>query len=261
MRERAFERSGIRTLVLGLGAAIALGSGACAPSSQQQETQSGQKDPGGYKPLRQEYEMSMPETVEADAKAPGNEATEAPPEPEKQVRRVQPMFSNASEVATIIGEHGAVIKLDNAAALRIPEGALTDGKKLRFALGTLALDKDAPPKIGQSFALEPNLKSAGPPFELTVLLPAGATSVELVVVVPPDPKNKAAKKPEYRRMSPKSVDAKKREAMFELGELPGSEVYLTPGKAPTAADTSSPKGAPAAPKPSTVDKAPTKITL
>jgi hypothetical protein len=261
MRVRAFKGFDFRTLVLLFGAAIALDTVACARNPQQQETQPGQANPGGYKPLRQEYEVSMPETVESDANAPSNEATESPPEPEKPVRRVQPMFNNASQIATIIGEYGAVMKLDNAAALRVPEGALTDGKKLRFALGTLALDKDAPPKVGQSFALEPNLKSAGLPFELVVLLPAGTTSAELIVVVPPDPKNKGAKKPEYRRIPPKSVDAKKREALFELAELPGSEVYLTPKTEAAAAGTTAPKEAPATPKPSGADTAPKKITL
>jgi hypothetical protein len=150
------------------------------------------------------------------------------------VRRPQPTFNNEQEIATTIGEGGAVMKLGAAVTLRIPEGALRDGMNIRFALSTSNPSKSAPPRLGQSFTLEPKIRSAGPPFELSFALPEGASAVDLVVRVAPDPKQKAPQKSDHRLIAPKRVDATKKLALFELEELPGADVYLTKQSAPTA---------------------------
>jgi hypothetical protein len=205
-----------------------VGCGGSKPQAEQanSETQSSDTKAAGHG-----VDVTMPEWEEAEPEA-GNDGTkkEEPKqsEPEKAVRRPQPTFSNEQEIATTIGESGAVMKVGTA-VLRIPEGALRDGKNVRFALSTASPSKGAPPRIGQSFTLEPKLKSAGPAFEITLSLPDGANAVDLVVATA-----QSSPKIPYRKISPKQVDAKKRQALFELEELPGADVYLTARTEPAA---------------------------
>jgi hypothetical protein len=197
------------------------GCGGSNPQPEQatSETQPSEKAP----PPAFDVTMSeMPDETE-ETPDPSSAATKEVPktsEPEKTVRRPQPTFSNDQEIATTIGESGAVMKIGTAAMLRIPEGALRDGKNVRFSLSASGPSKTAPPPIGQSFALEPKLRSAGAAFEITFSIPEGANAVELVIMAAPG-------KSEYRKLSPKRVDAKKKQALFELEELPGGDVYLT----------------------------------
>jgi hypothetical protein len=224
----------IRSPLVGTIAVLFAASGVmCSGGAKQQKTEGEQSAISSPPPLVEMSKMPATEEVPADAAA-----AEPPAEPEKPHRRPQPMFSHETEIATIVGESGAVMKLAGVAVLRIPEEALRgDGKNLRFAVTKLPAAKGAPPLVGQAFVLEPKLKSSGPPFELTLNVPPDTASPELVVVVPPDPKAKGPKKTEYQTVQPKSVD--KKQALFELAELPGATVYLTskqePGGAPKPA--------------------------
>ena len=252
-------RSMRSTLSSAIAVLVASSLFACSSRSKQQQAQQGEpSEITSPPPLVEMQKMPTTETVPADAAA-----AEPAPEPEKAQRRPQPTFNNETEIATIVGESGAVMKLAGVAVLRIPDGALRgEGKNLRFAVTKLPAAKGAPPLLGQAFVLEPKLKSSGPPFELTLNVPPEASNVELVVVVPPDPKAKGPKKTEHQTVAPKSIDAAKKQALFELAELPGATIYLTakqePGAAPADAGAPAKPGAAAPPAKPGAPAAPAK---
>jgi hypothetical protein len=230
--------------------ALAVSPLACSGGAKQQKAEGEPSTISSPPPLVEMSKMPVTEAVPADAAT----AEQPPPEPEKPQRRPQPTFNNETEIATIVGENGAVMKLAGVAVLRVPDGALRgEGKNLRFAVVKLPAAKGAPPLIGQAFVLEPKLKSSGPPFELSLNVPPEASNVELIVVVPPDPKAKGPKKTEYQPVAPKSIDAAKKQALFELGELPGATIYLTAKQQPGAAPAGD-AGAAAKPAPTTPAK-------
>jgi hypothetical protein len=216
-----------------------------------------------------EFEMGkMPETASAKPEAwdAGAPPKAAPPEPVKKRKEMQPSFSNDKGVSTIVGTHGALFRVAGA-TLRIPRDALKDGKDIRFAPSRTAPAKEAPARLGPAFDLGPALASAGPPYELTLPLPADAGDVVLVIVV--RSKTKEGKpKIDVTLLAPKSVDASTHEALFELAALPEGDVCLAkrppgwtaspePGPAPsTAAPGAAPSPAPSAAAPSAAPAAP-----
>jgi len=219
-------------LASAMALALALDTVSCGGSKSPAE-QAGSEESAIESPPPS-FEVTMPQEVEepADGGAAESKAEPAPSEPEKAIRRPQPTFSTDQEIATTLGESGAIIKLGAIATLRIPEGALRDGKNIRVALSSSSPSKAAPPALGPSLTLEPKLRSAGPPFEVTFSLPEGVNAVELVVPMAPDSTKKGSSKAEYRRVAPKKIDVKKKQALFELDELPGGDVYLTKGTPP-----------------------------
>jgi hypothetical protein len=214
-----------------VAAALAVAAAvSCHGADKGPATQSGSETASNNQAPPPEFDIKMPETTEpSDAGAAQPAASASAAEPERAPRRPQPKFSQESVIETIVGEPGAVMALASGAVLHIPDGALRDGKTLRFALVKTPA-KGGPAKLGEAYELSPLLASSGPAFELTLPLPGGASNVELAVFVPADPKAKPPTKPSYKTLAPKTVDSAKKQVFFELAELPGGDVYLTAKK-------------------------------
>jgi hypothetical protein len=225
-RRLSFDRS---SAVRVFGALAVLATALACGAKQQKPA--GEAEPSGESsgitaPPPQ-YEFNVTKEEEPVDAGP-QKAEPPPPEPEPQ-KRTQPKFSSETEIETIVGESGAMMSLGTGAKLHVPDGALRDGITLRFAVGK-APAKGAPPKSGEVYVLSPATTSKGAPFELTLPLPPDVAAVELVVAVPGDPKAKPPTKPSFKTVAAKSADPKSKVAIFELAELPGGDVYLTPKK-------------------------------
>jgi hypothetical protein len=191
-----------------------------------------------------EYEMNkmpVPASAEpkSDQQAPSASAPEPPP---KKLKEMQPLFSNDNGVTTIVGTHGAVFKVGGA-TLRIPIDALREAKDIHFATSKTTAAKGEPARLGGAFEIGPALTSIGPPFELTLPIPADAPEVALVVIMRAKEKDGKAKAT-VATLAPKGVDSKKHEALFELAELPEGTAYLAqkPPSSPQASAAPSSSG-------------------
>jgi hypothetical protein len=230
-------------LVFGMGAGILLF--ACGGSRANDEKPA---TPAIISPAP-EYEMSkMPEPSTAAPTASEVGTAPAPPTPPaKKPKRsgMQPVFANDDGVSTIVGTQGAVFKVAGA-TLRVPEDALRDGKDIRLAPSRTPLAKGEPVRLGGAFDVGPVLTSAGPPFELLLPVPVDAGELVLVTISRSTTKDGKANTA-ISTIAPTSVDAGKREALFELTELRDGTVYLakksalpTPSPEPTAVPATAP---------------------
>jgi hypothetical protein len=227
-----------------VGISLAVGLAvACGKIAQQQEPK--------LEPASAQITSAEPKAEASpveSAAAPEGSAAQPAEEKAKTPGRPMPIYQNPS-LATTIGADGAVMRFSSGLELRIPPGALKEGRNIRVAedkrvkgssgkLGTVYVIEISAPDAevlpGAQKASTPYPSHGGDPFVLKLPLPAGTSSANLAVeTTTKDAKAKTLTSTwavvgmtKHESASPSD------RAVFELSALPDGHVHLT-GDAPS----------------------------
>lgn len=183
-----------------------------------------------------------PEAALDPEPAPSRDATEpeaeAPPKVDlvKTTAAGRPMvqYVDSQALTTTLGQNGGILKLSEA-TLRIPDGALREGLNVTFALAPKV--KGPAEAIGAVYKVSPDVRSAGPKFQIALPVPAGAGPIGFALELQKFDEKTRKAKTAWEVVAPTKIftDIDPPVALLELDALFDGHVTLTRASAEKAA--------------------------